>query len=69
MLFECVALVLLAKYCIYLVDWPKSWPLPSIGAMVDLAKAIHRAAEYCRLGASIEVKQVPVEEVATYTRL
>jgi hypothetical protein len=69
MLFDCVAVVLLAKSCIYLVDWLKSWPLPSLGAKLELETAFRRAAEYCRLSASIEVNQVPVEEVTTYTRL
>jgi hypothetical protein len=68
MLFDCVAVVLLAKFCIYLVGRLKLRPLAPLGAKLDLAAAFRRTAKYYRLGASIEVKQVAVEEIATYNR-
>ena len=68
MLFDCVVVVLLAKFGICIVGWLKLWPLPSLGAKLDLAVAFRRAAAQYRLGASIEDKQVPLEEVATYNQ-
>jgi hypothetical protein len=63
MLFDCVVVVLLAKFGVCLAGWLKLWPLPSLGAKLDLAVAFRRAeAQYC-LGASIEDKQVPLERL------